>query len=154
MNIAKEVAKLSHCVRAKVGCIIVKDNNIVSFGYNGTPSGIDNCCEDKNYMSIDAAVWPDPITIKKKFPFEDEKGRFGLVTKSEVLHAESNAILKSGKNYQSVQGSTMYCTLSPCFECAKMIIQSGVSKVIYEELFYRDNGSVEFLSKFIEVKKL
>ena len=127
INIAKEVSTLSYCVRAKVGCVIVKDGNIISFGYNGTPSGMDNCCEE----SIDSK----------------------LVTKFEVLHAESNSILKAAKTGFSTEGATMYCTLSPCRDCSKLILQSGIKKVVYLELFYRDEGSVEFLSKFIEVKK-
>ncbi len=127
LNIAKEVSTLSYCVRAKVGCVIVKNSNVISFGYNGTPSGMDNCCEE---------------TIDGK-----------LVSKSEVLHAESNAILKATKMGFSTDGATMYVTLSPCKDCAKLIIQAGIKKVVYSELFYRDNGSVEFLKQFIKVEK-
>jgi dCMP deaminase len=127
LNIAKEVSTLSYCVRAKVGCVIVKNSNVISFGYNGTPSGMDNCCEE---------------TIDGK-----------LVSKSEVLHAESNAILKATKMGFSTDGATMYVTLSPCKDCAKLIIQAGIKKVVYSELFYRDNGSVEFLKQFIDIEK-
>jgi dCMP deaminase len=97
-------------------------------GYNGTPSGMDNCCEE----------------IK-------EDGR--LVTKSEVLHAESNAILKAAKMGLSTDGATMYCTLSPCKDCSKLILSSGIKKVVYLELFKRDNGSVDFLKQFIQVEQ-
>ena len=127
LNIAKEVSTLSYCVRAKVGCVIVKNSNVISFGYNGTPSGMDNCCEE---------------TIDGK-----------LVSKSEVLHAESNAILKATKMGFSTDGATMYVTLSPCKDCAKLIIQAGIKKVVYSELFYRDNGSVEFLKQFIDIEE-
>jgi dCMP deaminase len=127
LNIAKEVSTLSYCVRAKVGSVIVKDGNVISFGYNGTPSGSDNCCE------------------------EEVEGK--LVSKSEVLHAESNAILKAAKMGFSTDGATMYLTLSPCKDCAKLILQSGIKKVVYLELFYRDNGSVDFLKQFIQVEK-
>ena len=128
INIAKEISTLSHCVRAKVGAVLVKNGNIISMGYNGMPTGLDNCCEE---------VLPDNK----------------LLTKSEVLHAESNAILKAAKMGLSTEGSTMYCTLSPCKDCAKLVIQAGVKKVVYLDLFSRDNGSVEFLNNFILVEK-
>jgi dCMP deaminase len=127
LNIAKEVSTLSYCVRAEVGSVIVKDGNVISFGYNGTPSGSDNCCE------------------------EEVEGK--LVSKPEVLHAESNAILKAAKMGFSTDGATMYLTLSPCKDCAKLILQSGIKRVVYLELFYRDNGSVDFLKQFIQVEK-
>lgn len=122
INIAKEIANLSHCQRAKVGAVLVKNGNIVSFGYNGTPAKMDNCCE-----------------------------RDG-VTKSEVIHAEMNAILKAAKSGLSVDGATMYLTLSPCKECAKLILQSGIREVIYDEE-YRDRSGIEFLQKFINIRK-
>ena len=112
MNIAGEVSKLSKCSRKKVGAIIVKDNNILSFGYNGTPSGFCNTCE------------------------EDNK------TKWSVLHAESNAIVKVAKSTNSSSGSTLYCTLSPCKDCSKLIIQAGIIKVVYKEVY---EGSTEGL---------
>jgi dCMP deaminase len=112
MNIAGEVSQLSKCSRKKVGAIIVKDNNILSFGYNGTPSGFCNTCE------------------------EDNK------TKWSVLHAESNAIVKVAKSTNSSSGSTLYCTLSPCKDCSKLIIQAGIVKVVYKEVY---EGSTEGL---------
>jgi len=112
MNIAGEVSQLSKCSRKKVGAIIVKDNNILSFGYNGTPSGFCNTCE------------------------EDNK------TKWYVLHAESNAIVKVAKSTNSSSGSTLYCTLSPCRDCSKLIIQAGIVKVVYKEVY---EGSTEGL---------
>jgi dCMP deaminase len=127
IEIAKQIGTLSYCTRAKVGAVLVKSGNVISFGYNGTPSGMENCCEDE----IDGK----------------------LVSKSDVLHAESNCILKAAKMGLSTDGSTMYLTLSPCKDCSKLILQSGVKRVVYLELFYRDNGSVEFLKQFIKVEK-
>ena len=112
MNIAGEVSQLSKCSRKKVGAIIVKDNNILSFGYNGTPSGFCNTCEE-----------------------EDR-------TKWSVLHAESNAIVKVAKSTNISSGSTLYCTLSPCKDCSKLIIQAGIVKVVYKEVY---EGSTEGL---------
>jgi dCMP deaminase len=128
LNIAKEISQMSYCTRAKVGCVLVKDGNIISMGYNGMPTGMDNCCEDANELGEQ-------------------------ITRFEVLHAESNALLKATRAGFSTEGSTMYCTLSPCKDCSKLILQSGVKRVVYLELYNRDAGSVEFLSKFIEVKK-
>lgn len=123
INIAKEIGALSKCTRAKVGAILVKDGNIVSMSYNGTFAGEDNLCEDSNNN-----------------------------TKSEVIHAEMGTILKAAKSGHSVDGSTLYLSLSPCQNCCKLIIQSGISRVVYLE-DYRDISPVIFLSKFIQVDK-
>ena len=122
INIAKEIGSLSYCTRSKVGAVLVKDGNVISFGYNGTPAGMDNSCEENN------------------------------VTKDEVIHAEMNAILKAAKSGNAVDGSTLYLSLSPCKICCKLIIQSGIKRVVYLEE-YRDLSPIEFLSKFIEVEK-
>ena len=119
INIAKEVGTLSHCTRSKVGAVLVKDGNVISFGYNGTPAGMDNGCEENN------------------------------VTKDEVIHAEMNSILKAAKSGNSVEGSTLYLTLSPCKECSKLILQSGVKKVVYLNT-YRNLEGIQFLSQFID----
>ena len=121
MQTAKTFAELSHARRLKVGCIIVKDDRIISIGYNGMPAGWDNNCED----------------ITKEGD---------LKTKPEVLHAQSNAIAKLAKSSQSGQGATLFVTHSPCLECAKLIYQSGITKVMYEK-FYRDNSGLNFLEK-------
>ena len=118
MGIAIEVSKASYCKRAKVGAIIVNDDNIISFGYNGTPSGFENVCECEN---------------------ED-------TTKKEVLHAESNAITKCSKSCYSSLDSTLYITLSPCYDCSKLIIQAGIKEVVYLEE-YRNNEGIELLKK-------
>lgn len=122
INIAKEIGSLSHCTRSKVGAVLVKDGNVISFGYNGTPAGMDNGCEENN------------------------------VTKEEVIHAEMNAILKAAKSGNAVDGSTLYLSLSPCKNCCKLIVQSGIKRVVYLEE-YRDLSPIEFLSKFIQVEK-
>ena len=153
LNVAKEIASMSKCVRAKVGALLVKDLNIVSFGYNGTPAGACNTCEDKMYVSSEAGAWIDEDTIQEKWPHTDDLGRFKLVTKDEVIHAESNVLLKAARMGTSTENSTMYCTLSPCKDCSKLILQSGVKRVVYLELFSRDNGSVDFLKQYIEVEK-
>ena len=117
LRIAKEWSLLSYCKRKKVGAIIVRDRMIISDGYNGTPSGFENCCED-------------------------EEG----ITRWDVLHAEANAILKVARSTQSCEGATLYITLSPCKECSKLIHQSGIVRVVYQN-GYRDNAGLEFLIK-------
>jgi dCMP deaminase len=124
MNIAAEIGQLSYAERKKVGCLIVKDSSIISYGYNGTPTGFDNNCED-----------PEP------------HGNVGdLITKKEVLHSESNAISKVAKSSNSSDGADMYVTLSPCFECSKLIIQSGIKRLFYREE-YRLTEGLELLRK-------
>jgi len=114
---AETWGKLSYCKRRQVGAIIVKNRMIISDGYNGTPTGFENVCEDEdNY------------------------------TKWYVLHAEANAILKVASSTQSCDGATLYVTLSPCRECSKLIHQSGISRVVYSEA-YKDLSGVEFLKK-------
>ena len=117
MRMALEWAKLSHCSRKQVGALIVKDRMIISDGYNGTPTGFENTCED-------------------------EHGQ----TKWYVLHAEANAILKVAGSTQSARGATLYITMSPCKECSKLIYQSGITKVVYLDA-YKDQTGLDFLEK-------
>jgi len=117
MGMAKEWSKLSYCKRRQVGAIIVKENMIISDGYNGTPSGFENHCED-------------------------EEG----YTKWHVLHAEANAILKVAKSTQSCKDATLYITLSPCRECSKLIHQAGITRVVFQTA-YSDTSGLEFLQK-------
>ncbi|KGL59983.1 dCMP deaminase family protein [Polaribacter sp. Hel1_33_49] len=125
LKMAREWAKLSHCKRKQVGALIVKGRMIISDGFNGTPSGFDNCCEDA-------------------------KG----LTKWEVLHAEANAILKVASSTQSAEGATLYITLSPCTECSKLIHQAGIKRVVYAK-DYRDSSGLKFLEKAgVEIKYL
>ena len=118
LKMAYEWGKLSCAKRKQVGCLIVSNSQIISDGFNGTPAGFGNKCED-------------------------EEGK----TKREVLHAETNAIAKISKSTQSSEGATMYTTLSPCFDCSKLIIQAGITRVVYGEK-YHDFDGVTFLKKF------
>lgn len=117
LRIAAEWSKLSYCKRKQVGAIIVRDRMIISDGYNGTPTGFENCCEDDQ----------------------------GL-TKWYVLHAEANAILKVARSTQSCDDATLYITLSPCQECSKLIHQSGIKRVVYQN-GYRDDSGIDFLRR-------
>jgi dCMP deaminase len=138
--------------------VIVKDDTVISYGYNGMPAGWDNNCEDKDYMSRDAGGWLDPEEIYERWPFEETvvvandnesfetNMRYRLKTKLEVLHAESNAVSKLAKSNNSGQGADLFVTHSPCIECAKLIYQSGISSVYYRNS-YRDVAGVEFLEK-------
>lgn len=147
MATASNYAKLSKARRLQVGAIIVKDDRIISIGYNGTPPGWDNDCEDKVYMSGDAGGWLDPGEIKERWQYLEEDGtRYALKTKPEVLHAEMNAIGKLAKHGGSSNGADMFCTHAPCIECAKLILVSGISRVFYREA-YRSTEGVELLKK-------
>lgn len=117
MGLAYEISNASYAVKKKVGCVIVFQNNIISFGYNGTPAGFSNRCEN-----------PKGLTLP------------------EVLHAESNAIAKCAQSTQSSTGADLYVTVSPCFECAKLIIQAGISSVFYLD-YYHDLSGLELLTK-------
>ena len=126
LNMATEWAKLSHCSRKQVGALIVKNGMIISDGYNGTPSGFENECEN---------------------PIFDTDGTFlDYETKWYVLHAESNALAKVPKSTQSSEGSTLYVTMSPCRECSKLILQAGIKRVVYSES-YRDSAGLDLLKK-------
>lgn len=144
MQVAYQFAKLSYAERRKVGCVIVKDKQVISFGYNGTPHGFDNECECHDKMDPDAGAWLDAETIEEQWPLVDSKGRYKLTTKREVLHAESNAIMKVAKSTMSCEDADLYTTTCPCFDCAKLIIQAGIKKVYYTE-DYRDMSGVELL---------
>ena len=145
MEIAYSVAKLSYAERRQVGCVIVKDQQIVSFGYNGTPSGFDNSCEETEtvyYENPDTA-----LELIEDHGFTCDNGCCSRDrTRREVLHAESNAIMKVAKSTMSCEGAELYTTTCPCFDCAKLIIQAGISKVYYSEE-YRDMSGVELLHR-------
>lgn len=117
MKVAETYANLSHAKRLKVGSIVVKDHRVISIGYNGTPSGWDNNCEDENYK-----------------------------TKPEVIHAEANAIAKLARTNESGLDSEMFITHAPCIECAKLIFAAGI-KSVYFKNFYRESNGLEFLKK-------
>ena len=126
MKTAETFAELSTARRLHVGAIVVKDDRIISIGYNGMPSGWDNNCED--YFGLDL------------------KGQPTLVTKPEVLHAETNAIAKLARSTESGMGATLFVTHAPCLNCAKLVYQSGINSVYYRNS-YRDTSGLEFLSK-------
>ena len=154
MDWAKRTAELSHAQRLHVGSVIVKDDIVISYGYNGMPAGWDNNCEDKIYdlsRDFNGNYFPDH---ESQYPFSDEHGRYKLRTKPEVLHAESNAIAKLAKSHNSGLGADLFVTHSPCIECAKLIYQSGISRVFYGAN-YRDDAGIRFLEKSgIEVKQI
>lgn len=153
MQTAYQFAKLSYADRRKVGCVIVKDEQLVSFGYNGTPTGFDNQCEQEQIRYYDN---PDhaSILIEKGYTCDGNGCCSKEVTKPEVLHAESNAITKLAKSTMSSNGADLYTTTAPCFDCAKLIIQAGISRVYYSE-DYRDMSGVELLEKAnIEVERV
>jgi dCMP deaminase len=126
MDVAESFAKLSSAVRLQVGAIVVKDDRIISIGYNGMPTGWDNCCED--------------------IVRTDEVGFQVTKTKAEVLHAETNAIAKLAKSSESGLGAAMFVTHAPCIDCAKIVYQSGIDTVYYKN-DYRSTQGLEFLTK-------
>jgi dCMP deaminase len=159
MDWASRTAQLSHARRLHVGAVIVKDDTVISYGYNGMPAGWDNNCEDQVWDS-GAGGWLDPEEFDAKYPYEGwHEGagrdvRYGLKTKPEVLHAESNAIAKLAKSNNSGMGATMFITHAPCLDCAKLIYQSGIGSVLYRDA-YRDTSGVTFLEKSgVEVRQL
>ncbi len=117
LKMAKEWSKLSHCERKQVGALVVKDRMIISDGYNGVPTGFDNCCEDE----IGKTLW-------------------------YVLHAEANALMKLAKSTNNANGATLYITLSPCKECSKLILQAGIQRVVYCNN-YKDDSGISFLKE-------
>ena len=154
MDWARRAAELSHARRLQVGAVIVKDDTVISYGYNGMPAGWDNNCEFKDYdLSRDFNGNYFPYS-EKEYPLEDERGRYKLKTRPEVLHAESNAIAKLAKSTNSGLDADLFVTHSPCLDCAKLIYQSGIRQVYFGQA-YRDNAGIEFLEKSgIKVNKL
>ena len=131
VDVAERFAQLSSAKRLQVGAIVVKDDRIISIGYNGMPSGWDNCCED---------------TVLVDYGNRASDAKYELKTKPEVLHAESNAISKLAKCSESGDGATMFITHAPCIDCAKLIYQSGIAAVYYKNN-YRSTQGIEFLNK-------
>jgi dCMP deaminase len=147
MRTAFNYAACSSAVRLQVGSIIVKDDAIISIGYNGQPSGWDNVCEEREWMTSDAGGWLDPDEIESQWPFvAEDQLRYRLKTKSTVLHAESNAISKLAKLNGGAQGSAIFITHCPCLDCAKTIYQAGITEVYYAQS-YRDTIGADFLIK-------
>jgi dCMP deaminase len=130
MDTAERFAQLSSARRLHVGAIVVKDDRIISIGYNGMPSGWDNNCEDEITPTLPYLQGDSPV----------------LKSKPEVLHAETNAIAKLAKSNESGLGATMFVTHAPCLDCAKLIYQSGIGSVLYRNS-YRDTAGIDFLEK-------
>lgn len=159
MNVAKDISTLSYAIRNKVGCIIVsEDGQILSQGFNGTPSGFNNECEilectcPNNNCYITSKPKENQLSLSYCRNIQSNKNNYiqcnflKLITKPEVLHAESNAISKCAKYNSSTLNSTMYVTLSPCIDCAKLIIQAGIKRLVFSEL-YRNQDGLELLKK-------
>jgi dCMP deaminase len=125
LKMAKIWAENSHCKRSQVECLIVNNRQIISDGYNGTPSGFSNECEDCDNNTLPT-----------------------------VLHAEANAITKIAKSTNSAEGSTLYVTLSPCFDCAKLIIQAGIKRIVYSEVYRKTDSFKLFEEAGIEIKQI
>lgn len=138
MQIAYNIANESKAIKRKVGAIIVKDNNIIAVGYNGTPSGFDNSCEEECCKGVAGAG-----TYKNH-----------LITRPEVLHAESNAIAKCARSVNSSEGADIYTTTCPCLECAKMIIQAGIRNVYYSEEYKSQDGLNLLVKAGIQVTQI
>lgn len=162
MEIAYITANLSYCQRRQVGAVIVKDDRVITNGFNGTSKGTENICEDK-YVVCDKCN-NNIILSEEVLNVQDEKGRhlsicpncechnyftsefIKLTTNDKVIHAEQNAILFAARNGISINGSTLYVTTEPCIDCAKFIEASGIKKVIYRD-FYKSSNGVEYLQK-------
>ena len=148
MSLTQTCAEMSRAKRLKVGAVIVNHDNIISFSWNGTPSGWDNDCEKKVYAdawSIDNNHWDY---------LEEDGTAYNLVTKDEVIHAEANSIIKLARDGESGNGASLFCTHAPCIHCAKLIHGTGIKTVYYRES-YRDTLGLDFLDKCkIEVKQV
>ena len=143
MDIAERISEMSHAKRLHVGSVLVQNDSIISHGWNGMPTGWDNNCEDEIEERYPISAVPGACTIKT-----------ALKTKSEVLHAEANCLMKVAKTTNSSLGSSLYITHAPCIDCAKLIYQSGVKYVFYKNIYRNDDG-VEFLKNCkIEVTKV
>lgn len=148
MKTAEVFAGLSSARRLHVGAIIVKDDRIISIGYNGMPSGWDNNCEDKIYC--DDGDYKEQLLPKDANQWINYK----LVTKPEVLHAETNAIAKLARSNESGHGATLFVTHAPCLDCAKLVYQSGINSVFYRNS-YRNEDGLQFLEKAgVRVEKM
>ena len=144
MDWAERVAQMSHAKRLQVGAVIVKDDSVISYGYNGTPAGWDNNCENTVYVLNEEVMGTDMVGLGYT---QTENGNWSkLKTKPEVLHAESNAIAKLAKSTSSGNGASIFITHAPCHDCAKLIYQSGISSVYYRSA-YRDSAGLDFLIK-------
>lgn len=157
MDVARRFAELSHARRLHVGAIVVKEDRIISIGYNGMPAGWDNDCEYTELMPVnDSTASLDDYPLLGTFWINGHSvdRRYRLRTKPEVLHAETNAIAKLAKSNDSGDGADIFVTHSPCVECAKLIYQSGIRRLYFGQN-YRDDSGIKFLQKSgVEVIKV
>jgi len=158
MDLAKRTSELSYATKLKVGAILVKNDNIIGFSYNGTPTGWDNVAENRVYISMDDALSLDYPELYKKYPYseirKEEVLRYELKTKPEVSHAEENLILKLARSSESSEGGIMFVTHNPCYVCSRMIYGARISEVYYAN-DYRDSSGIDFLIKCgIKVEKI
>ena len=150
MDTAERFAQLSSAKRLKVGCVVVKEHRIISIGYNGTPTGWDNNCEEELFTyderdTYNSEGWTyDPV----------RKGYFKFVTKDEVLHAEENALVKLARDGERANGSSLFCTHAPCIRCAKLIFGAGIKEVFYREDYNVTSGKDFLLKNNISVEKV
>ena len=160
MDIALRCAKMSYAIRAKVGSVIVKDDNIISMGWNGMPAGMHNDCEDRVYSEkVTLSTERVSETVREEFPFAEHIAhghyrRYKLVTKPEVLHSEQNAVCKAAKSGTALRGATMYVTLAPCMNCAAIVYNAGIARLVYQNE-YKGSAGVQFLKdRGVEVHRL
>lgn len=152
MTIAETVSEMSFCERRKVGAILVKNGQIISMGWNGTPAGEDNCCEEKHYSSGDEGGWLDHETAVQQWPFVEwveefqRELRYSLKTKPDVIHAEENCLRKLITSTETSVDSTMYVTTAPCKMCAVRLKDAKVKEVFYLEV-YRSEEGIKYLEK-------
>jgi dCMP deaminase len=153
MKMAEITAELSYAKRLQVGAVIVKNQQVIGTGYNGTPAGWDNDCENIEWCS--AGGWLGAEEIVEGWPYEgtyldtdgnEMQGRYRLKTKPEVLHSEMNALMKVARSTESSDGATLFCTHAPCIDCAKAIYQAGINSVYFRN-HYRDDSGLNFLEK-------
>ena len=141
MKLAELTSQLSSATKLKVGSVIVRNNQILATGYNGTPSGWDNVCEDK------VITYDERDLNNGQWTFDPKKSHwYSAKTRDEVIHSESNAILKVARSTESSEGATMFCTHAPCIDCAKLIYQSGINTLYYRNT-YRNEQGIDFLKK-------
>ena len=145
MQAASVYAQLSTAKRLQVGCVIVKDNTIIGIGYNGMPSGWDNNCEETEYLLKEECKYSGEIMTLNGFT-ESAHAWTRMYSKSEVLHAETNAIAKVSRSTNSSEGATLFVTHAPCLDCAKIIYQAGIKEVYYQNT-YRTEAGIQFLKQ-------
>lgn len=153
MDTAERFSQLSSAKRLQVGAVVVKDNRIISIGYNGMPSGWSNECEHTEYVGSDEQI-PSPDEMKRLGFTGTDSGWYRLRTKEEVIHAEANAIIKLARDGESGNGASLFCTHAPCVSCAKLIYGAGINTLYYRDS-YRDETGLDFLRKCnIDIEKV